>query len=59
MLINSKQIMEKEEVIIKMKRLLVLLTLVVGLLGFSAGAFAQVGIPICNSCDKSPLGTLN
>lgn len=59
MLINSKQIMEKEEVIIKMKRLLVLLTLVVGLLGFSAGAFAQVGIPICNSCDKSPLGELN
>jgi len=42
-----------------MKRLLVLLTLVVGLLGFSAGAFAQIGIPICNSCDKSPLGTLN
>jgi len=59
MLINSKQIMEKEEVIIKMKRLLVLLTLVVGLLGFSAGAFAQVGIPICNSCDKSPIGTLD
>ena len=59
MLINSKQIMEKEEVIIKMKRLLVLLTLVVGLLGFSAGAFAQVGIPICNSCAKNTLGTLD
>lgn len=59
MLINSKQIMEKEEVIIKMKRLLVLLTLVVGLLGFSAGAFAQVGLDICTSCAKSPLGTLD
>lgn len=41
--------MEKEEVIVKMKKILVLLTLVVGLFGFSTGASAQL-IDICNSC---------
>lgn len=57
-LINSKQIMEKEEVIIKMKKLLVLLILVVGLLGFSTGAFAQL-IDVCNECKGAVIGTLD
>ncbi len=42
----------------KMKKLLVLLTVAVGLFGFSAGAFAAGLDDICIPCTKCPLGTV-
>lgn len=40
-----------------MKKLLVLLTVAVALLGFSSGAFAQA-LDVCYTCNKCPLGSV-
>jgi len=47
----------KEEVIVKMKKLLVLLTVAVALFGFSAGASAQL-LDVCSTCEKCTINTI-
>ncbi len=44
---------------VRMKKLLVLLTVAVGLFGFSTGAFAQGLLDVCSSCPKGDtVGTI-